>query len=965
MKTAYLLDGFALIFRSYYALPPSMRSPVTGEVTNATYGVAVNLIKLFEGKRPDYCAMAVESRVPTFRETIYPAYKAHRDAPPEDLIAQIPAILELAKLFGLPILEIPGLEADDVLATLAVRLTAGDENLRVRLVTKDKDLDQVLSERVEIYDAHKDEVIGPAGLLEKKGIRPEQARDYQALIGDTSDNIPGVKGIGPKTAATLLQTYGTLDNLLARTGELKGAQKDKIEAAAKDGTLAISRKLVALDTAAGFAFDLEGCATGENAIGRIQADALFERFKQLGFQKLRPDLERLLGRASLATGTEGVSPPIKPASSSPAKKKPEPAAFGLFADLAEESKESEPAEEGKIPSLPVIPRTSEEVATLVAKLRAEKPLLAFDTETIGLGRTAPLVGICLAWGKSGEECADNSAYIPLRSPEADTHLSPEEGVALLKPLLEDPAIPKCAHNAKYDLQTLRAAGIETRGLVFDSMIGAFLSGSPGMGLKDLARGELGMEPSDIENLIGPRPKRKGDAPQRTMDQVPLASAARYGAEDADMTLRLTRILQARCEEMGMRGLADQVEMPLVQVLTDMEDAGIRVDKKILGDQRAELEAKVAQLRRQILDLCGDFNPDSPKQLADVLFNKLGFKGGKKTETGYSTDSEVLEKLAEGEGAAGVADEARQVPALMLEYRSLTKLVGTYLVALDEAIESDGRVHCRFHQTGAATGRLSSSDPNLQNIPIRTEVGKRIRGAFVAGPGNLLVVADYSQIELRLLAHLSGDPGLLDAFAKGQDIHAAVAAQVFGVAEAEVSKDLRAKAKAINFGIVYGVSAWGLARQVEGLGNQGAAELIANYKLKYAGITSFLDQCVMEAKDKGFVTTILGRRRIIDNISSRNPAERNQAERLAINSVVQGSAADLIKKAMVDLHARLKAECPQARLLLQIHDELVLEAPAALAPQVAQLVKATMEGAMALKTPLVADTGIGGNWLEAK
>ncbi len=691
---------------------------------------------------------------------------------------------------------------------------------------------------------------------------------------------------------------------------------------------------------------------------------MFERFKQLGFNKLRPDLEKLLGRTA---SFQLANPPPASAVAKPAKKKVEPAAFGLFA-AAEETTENTTADEeaeclasNMLAVRPAILRTRDEISALVAKLRQDKPLLAFDTETLGLGRTAPLVGLCLAWG----EGASNSAYIPMRSPEPHTHLTPEAVIELTRPLFEDAQVPKCAHNAKYDLQTLRAAGYEVRGLVFDSMIGAFLTGAPGMGLKDLARGELGMEPNDIENLIGPKPKRKTDAPQRTMDQVPLASAARYGAEDADMTLRLTHILQERCTAMGMQSLADTVEMPLVQVLTDMEDAGICVDRQVLGTQRIELEAQLVDLRRQILDLCGDFNPDSPKQLAEVLFDRLHFKSLKKTTTGRSTDSEVLEKLADGEGATEVEAEAKQVPRLMLEYRSLTKLVGTYLVALDEAIEADGRVHCRFHQTGAATGRLSSSDPNLQNIPIRTEQGKRIRGAFVAAPGHQLVVADYSQIELRLLAHLSNDPGLLNAFAKGQDIHAAVAAQVFGVDEAQVSKDLRAKAKAINFGIVYGVSAWGLARQVEGLDNKSAGELIANYKAKYAGITAFLDQCVEEAKAKGFVTTILGRRRQIDNITSRNNAERNQAERLAINSVVQGSAADLIKKAMVELHARLKAECPQARLLLQIHDELVLEAPTELAPAVAQLVKETMEGAMKLNTPLVADTGIGDNWLEAK
>ncbi|MEO0477733.1 MAG: DNA polymerase, partial [Planctomycetota bacterium] len=515
---------------------------------------------------------------------------------------------------------------------------------------------------------------------------------------------------------------------------------------------------------------------------------------------------------------------------------------------------------------------------------------------------------------------------------------------------------------------LRHAGVTMQGVVFDSMIGAFLANAPGIGMDDLALSELGHHCIPISELIGQRPRRKSDPPQKTMNQVPLDQVAQYAAEDADITLRLCNKLKARLDEQGMTELYEQVEMPLVNVLATMEQQGIRVTPAILDAQRDELQDRIDELRADILERAkADFNPDSPKQLGDVLFNQLGFKAIKKTKTGFSTDSEVLEKLAalEADELEAVPEDARPIPGLMIEYRMLTKLVGTYLVALKEAIADDGRVHARFNQTGAATGRLSSSDPNLQNIPIRTEVGRNIRKAFVAEDGHKLIAADYSQIELRVLAHLSEDEALIKAFNEGQDIHRAVAAQVFGVEPEDVDSEQRGRAKVINFGIIYGITAFGLARRIDGLDNKAAAALIDDYKARFPGIDTFLNTCIEKAQADGYVETILGRRRVIDGIHERNPQRRALAERLAINSVVQGSAADLIKVAMVNLQSRIEKESLPCKLLLQIHDELVIEAPADQADAMAEVLTSEMRSAMELKVPLDVEAGIGEDWFGAK
>ncbi|XAL99106.1 DNA polymerase I [Phycisphaeraceae bacterium D3-23] len=982
----YVIDGFAQMFRAYYAIRGGMTSPVTGEPTGATFAFSGMLIKLFAQYRPTHVAMAMDADAKTFRDDFYPEYKANRDAPPDEFKAQIPRMVEVAKLFGLPVIEAAGFEADDIMATLAARISRGDfddalPGAVLRMVAKDKDLEQVISDRVELFDVHTDQAMDAAALLEKRGITPQQVIDYQTLIGDSTDNIPGVKGIGPKTATKLLAQFGTVENLVANTDQLKGKQKENIENAAADGTIELTRKLVTLATDMDTVFDFTALATDGTA--KIDGDRLQEVFRDLGFNRHREDLAKLLGSAppdKAATPRRQDAKNAKEGSEKTEAKKKQgqknEAGFGLFAGAGGEQTEEDAVPLREVTGDYRAVLTQAELDDVVATLR-KQTLIAVDTETVGLGHDAALCGVCLSWAPG------SGVYIPTLSPDPGAHLDTAAVIETLRPVLEDPAVAKCGHNIKYDDLVLRNAlpgsssgggkGIAMRGVVFDSMIGAFLAGAPGRGMDDLALAELSHECIPISELIGPRPRKKSDPPQKTMDQLPLDRVTPYAAEDADITLQLCTLFRDRLDGMGMTDLYERVEMPLVRVLATMEQQGITVDARILDGQREQLQQRIDTLRTDILDRAKvDFNPDSPKQLGDVLFNQLGFKPTKKTKTGYSTDSEVLEKLAalKPDEVPGVAEEARAIPTLMVEYRMLTKLVGTYLVALKEAIADpatggDGRVHARFHQTGAATGRLSSSDPNLQNIPIRTDVGREIRKAFVAPPGHVLIAADYSQIELRVLAHLSQDAALTAAFKDDQDIHTAVAAQVFETPPDEVTGEQRARAKVINFGIIYGITAYGLARRIDEMDNEAAAKLIADYKLRFTGIDRFLDECVAHAREHGYVQTVLGRRRAIPDIDDRNGQKRQLAERLAINSVVQGSAADLIKVAMVNLQHRIEEESLPAKLLLQIHDELVVECPASEADRISQVVQEAMTGAMELSVPLKVDVGVGKDWFEAK
>jgi len=939
----YLIDGHAQMFRAFFAIRSPMKSPVTGEPTNATFAFTGMLIKLFEQFRPQYVAMAVDSDGKNFRHELFPDYKGTRRETPEDFRPQVPRMIEIAGLFGIPVLAEASVEADDLIATVTKHTLAdpAHDDVRVRIVSKDKDLLQLLNDRVAMVDIHTDTVIDTRKLAEERGITPAQVVEMLMLTGDTVDNIPGVNKVGEKTAAQLLQQFGTIDNLINHLGEVKGKRREYLEAAIP--LFPLTRRLVTLDSDVKIDFDLNDARAGA-----IQADKLFTLFRDLGFNRHQTDLMRIVdGGSRMADGK---------------KKQPTPAVSGgLFGAMLDEPVEAPKLAASAGTYRPVC--TQAELDAVVADIR-NAPLLAIDTETIGLGHRARLCGICLAWKEN------EGVYVPMCSPCAPgSHLSYDQVLEGLRPVLEDPRVPKCGHNVKYDLLVLREAGVELRGIVFDSMVGAFLAGAPGTGLDALAMSQLGHRMMPITDLIGPRPTRKGDPPQKTMDQVDLPLVTDYAAEDADFTLRLTNLFRGQLNAMGMRELVERVEMPLVEVLAQMETNGIVVDPAVLDEQRHSLQKRIDELVDAIHEAAGEpLNPDSPKQLREILFGKLKLPILKKTKTGASTDVEVLEKLVEMDD---IPKEKLRLPELVLEYRTLAKLVGTYLVNLKEAIRPDtGRIHASFHQTGAATGRLSSSDPNLQNIPIRTDIGRQIRRAFVAPPGppeSVLISADYSQIELRMLAHLAEDEALLEAFAKQQDIHTAVATQVFGVPPEAVTLAQRTYAKTINFGIIYGVTPYGLARRIENLDVEGAKKLIAHYKARFSGIDRFLTACINQAVQHGYVATILGRRRAVPEIHSTNGQTRALGERLAINSVVQGSAADLIKLAMVNLHRRIVAEKLPMKMLLQIHDELVFEAPASggEAERCAAIIKHEMEHAQTLKTPLVVEIGMGSNWFEAK
>jgi len=940
-NTLYLIDGHAQIFRSYFAIRGGMSSPVTGEPTNATFAFTGMLLKLFEQYRPKYVAMAIDMGGSGGREALYPEYKATREPPPDDFEPQVGRILEITELFGIPVLSDEQAEADDIIATLVDRLAADTDHsgLRVRIVSKDKDLEQLLSDRVDLFDIHTDTTIDVATLREKKGITPDQVADVLALMGDNVDNIPGVAGIGPKTAAKLICEWGTLDNLLANLDQIKGKRRENLDAA-RD-TLPLSRKLVDLQRDVDVPFDL-----ADAEVQAIAGDELTRVFKELGFNRHITDLNRLLDRDKRldtdrpAVGDGGF-------------------AGGLFASTEADTPAADSRYTRAVADDYRAVTTEAALAGLASTL-ASRDVIAFDTETRGKDPRSGLCGLSFAWQ------AGSGVYVPTHSCESGSHLDEAAVIAALRPVLEGPTPKKIAHNAKFDLRVLHHCGVEVGGLAYDTMLAGYLLGLPGVGMDAMAMSVLSHETIPITSLIG---EKKRGATQKSMADVAVAEITPYAAEDADITYRLYEATRPRLAALGLSTLNEEVETPLARVIAAMETHGIRVDAAVLDEQRERLQERIDDLTMEIraaADEQGDFNIDSTKQLREVLFKKLKFPVVKRTKTGPSTDIEVLERLSERDDLDDVPEPARKIPELMVEYRQLTKLVGTYLVALKDAIRGDtGRVHCSFNQAATATGRLSSNDPNLQNIPIRTELGREVRKAFIADEGHVLVVADYSQIELRVLAHLSKDPALLDAFREGRDIHTAVAAEVFDTPLDEVTGEQRTRAKVINFGIVYGVTAYGLARRIEGLDNESAATLIADYKARFAGIDAFLAKCVKQASEHGHVETILGRRRIIDQIHDRNPQRRALGERLAINSVVQGSAADLIKVAMVRLHERIERGNLPFRILLQIHDELVIEAPEDAADNAAAIVADVMEHAMELDCPIKVDSGVGRSWFDAK
>ncbi len=962
MKTLYLIDGHAQFFRAFHAIRTPMSSPVTGEPTNATFGFVGMILKLLRELKPDYVVVAIDvgGDKETFRSEIYPEYKAQREAPPEALWPQVERCVSILKELGIPVLGVEGFEADDVIATVVTQ----HPDVKIRLVSKDKDLQQLLAQdRVEMYDVHTDELMDVKRLKEEKGVTPEQVIDMLTLMGDSVDNVPGVEGIGPKTAAELMAQWGTLDNLLAHADEVKGKRGEKLREAAP--RLGLSKTLVTLRHDVPMELKLE-----DADVSRLRLERLLPILKELGFNRYQEDVKALLGQSTNPDRKGGASdsPAPQTSSSDPRNnnRAPSPATFG---GLFDQSPHALPAFAAAGDYRCV--RTRAELDELVTRLKCAD-VFAVDTETTGLSPLrAKLCGLSFAV-KAGE-----AWYVPVRSPDPASHLDEATVLGALRPLLEDPAKGKCGHNLKYDMLILRKHGVEIRGgpgCLFDSMTASFLidSSRSSHSLDNLCLALVNHKNISITELIG------SGREQRTFDTVPLDAATTYAAEDADMSFRLREIMLPQLRAMQLIDLFEKVEMPLVEVLAELEWNGITVEPAELDRQAARLNARIDGLRAKLkAESPWQFNPDSPKQLSEALFNGpgddppgLGIKPLRKTKTGYSTDVEVLEKLA-------LDPEVKSlVPGLIVEYRQLTKLVGTYLTALKEEISPEtGRVHSSFNQTGAATGWLSSSDPNLQNIPIRSDIGREIRKAFVAPPGRVLISADYSQIELRLLAHLSRDPALTEAFHRGDDIHTAVAAQINGVPLDKVTKEQRNGAKMVNFGIVYGVTPFGLSRRL-GISNEAAAEIIDGYKRRFAGITTFLEECIEQARRFGYVETMLKRRRPITGIESRNPSERALAERVAINSVVQGSAADLIKIAMVDLHARLSAHAAHRRgggppelegvnMLLQIHDELVFEAPAGIAGPVKALIEERMEAAMTLSVPLKVEASVSANWFEGK
>jgi DNA polymerase-1 len=917
-----LVDGSSYLYRAFHALPPLTNSK--GEPTGAVLGVLNMLAKLLKEQDPPRIGVVFDAPGKTFRDELFAEYKAHRPPMPDDLRAQVEPLIAAVEALGLPLLRVPGVEADDVIGTLARR--AAEHGHRVVISTGDKDMAQLVDGHVTLVNTMTDSSLDRDGVKRKFDVFPEQIVDYLALVGDSSDNIPGVPKVGPKTAAKWLNQYGTLDNLLAHQDEIEGKVGESLRAHTAE--LALSRRLATIDCE----LDLP---QQPDDLARRPAD--FERLRELYTRlELRSLLKQLPGAGTAAATGEDPSPGLRP---------PSPAAAG---EGRGDGSAPAPAPAGE--GWGEGPRNYETVLTepqlnaWIARLRAAE-VFAFDTETTSLDyMQAEIVGVsfCIEPG--------HAAYVPLAHsyPGAPEQLDRAHVLGRLAPLLEDPGLGKLGHHLKYDAHVLRNHGIEMRGMRYDSMLESYVLNSTATrhDLDSVARHYLGVETIHYEDVAG-----KG-AKQIPFEQVPVERAAEYSAEDSDVSMRLHRALWPQIERLPkVRKLYEEIEQPLVPVLLDMEHLGVLIDTAMLRKQGHEIAKSLLTLEQSVHTVAGtSFNLDSPKQLQEVLFGKLGLPVKRKTATGQpSTAEDVLEELA-GEF---------ELPRLILEYRGLAKLKSTYTDKLPGQVDPrTGRVHTSYHQAVAATGRLSSTDPNLQNIPVRTPEGRRIRQAFVAPPGHVLMAADYSQIELRIMAHLSGDESLMRAFAEDRDIHQTTAAEVFGTDPATVTADQRRAAKAINFGLIYGMSAFGLARQL-GIDRGAAQKYVDLYFERYPGVKRYMDDTRVMAREQGFVETVFGRRLYLPDIRSRNQQLRQYAERSAINAPMQGTAADIIKRAMIAVHHWL--ERGQARLVMQVHDELVLEVPQDVVGTVERGLRERMTAAAELRVPLRVDIGQGANW----
>jgi len=913
-----LVDGSSYLYRAYHALPPLTNSK--GKPTGAVKGV-INMMRRLQKDYPQSTVVVVfDAKGKTFRDEIYSDYKAHRPPMPDDLREQIAPIHEIIQAMGLPMLIIDGVEADDVIGTLAVQATAAEQP--VIISTGDKDIAQLVNEHITLINTMNNTTMDRAGVIEKFGISPELIIDYLALLGDKSDNIPGVPGVGEKTALGLLQGIGGLDDIYTRLDEVAGlgfrGAKTMSPKLAENKELAyLSYKLATIKTDVEMPVHLSELKNGEP-----DHSALLSLFQDMEFKSWIEEAQTNNNQQSA------------PAANSESK----------LDDLVEAA-----ADAPAIVKNYQLVLTESELTAWIEKIN-HADLVAVDTETTSLDyMRAQLVGISLSTAP-GE-----AAYIPFAHDYmgAPEQLKPEFVLDSLKPYLEDPALTKVGQNLKYDMSVLAQHGITLRGIAFDTMLESYVLDSVASrhDMDSLAFNYLNEETIKFADVAG-----KGAA-QITFNQVPLEQAAPYAAEDADITLRLHQVLWPKVAgEAALKKVFEEIELPLVPVLSRIERTGALVDDTLLFQQSQELSERLAELETQAWDLAGQqFNLASPKQLGEILFEKLQIPVLKKTAKGApSTKEEVLQELALD----------YPLPKVLLEHRGLAKLKSTYTDKLPTMINPvTGRIHTSYHQAGTATGRLSSSDPNLQNIPVRTAEGRRVRQAFIAAPGSKLVAADYSQIELRIMAHLSQDPSLLAAFSAGQDIHRATAAEVFGVETDAVTSDQRRSAKAINFGLIYGMSAFGLARQL-GIGRKQAAEYIELYFTRYPGVQNYMNNIRYSAAEKGYVETFFGRRLYLPEINSRNGMRRQAAERTAINAPMQGTAADIIKLAMISVQSWLESSALNSKIIMQVHDELVLEVPESELDVIKQGLCERMENAAELLVPLVVDVGVGNNWDEA-
>ncbi|MBI5353518.1 MAG: DNA polymerase I [Chloroflexi bacterium] len=933
--TLYLIDGHALAYRMYFALTAGGSSQrwqnSKGEPTAGIYGFARELFRVLEQEKPEYLAVAFDVGK-TFRDAIFPEYKGTREKMPDDLRPQIERIRQMVDAFNIPRLEMEGYEADDVLGSVA-KIAAG-QGLGVKIITGDRDLLQLVNERTVVYLAGDDQTyITDADVIKKLGVRADQVVDYKAIVGDTSDNIPGVKGVGEKTAIALLEKFGTLDGVYKNLDQVETRWKGKLESSKVSAYMSYDLALIRTDLK--IKFDLEHAK-----VTPFDATALEEFFKEMEFKTL-------LSKVSAISGGSSSAPTTAPASTGTAVKpvKTKSGQFSMFVNEPQVVVAPNPS------NIEVIIVDSEDKLNDLKKQLAKAKVISFDTETTSTEEMqAEIVGISLAI-KPGQ-----GFYIPLGHTSGN-NLPIEKVIAALTPSMTDAKIGKVAHNAKYDYIILARYGLVVAPLTFDTMLAEFIvdPSSRNLGLKNLALARLGEEMTHIEELIG-----KGKN-QLSMADIAVESVAPYAAADAENTLRLMPILQKELEKVNGTKLLAEIDMPLTPVLAEMEMTGALIDTKFFSALSVELAKRLAEIEKEIYKLAGKtFNINSPQQLSDVLFNHLKLEPpdkGKKTATGfYSTSADVLEALS----------DKHPILKWILENRELSKLKSTYVDALPAAVDSNtGRVHTSYSQIGAVTGRLSSNNPNLQNIPIRTEEGRRVRNGFIADKGNLLLSVDYSQIELRIVAHMAQDESMLKAFRAGEDIHATTAAAIYDIELDKVTKEMRRHAKAINFGLIYGMSAFGLARSTE-LTLSEADAFVKAYFDKFPGVKKYLDGIRRQAAEIGYVETLLGRKRYFPALQGKiNMQLKNREEREAINAPIQGTAADVMKIAMLKIPSAIKAAGLKAKMLLQVHDELVLECPKNELEKTARLVQETMSSAYPMSIPLETEARAGVSWGEMK